>query len=53
MAYAFMLVIGARDPEAVKPIVLARAGSVSEGPFAQHVMLPMLAAKSSSPEFRG
>lgn len=54
MASAFMLVLGARDPEAVKATVLARAQSVGEGEFARWFMLPMLAAKFSSnpsPEF--
>ena len=56
MASTFMLVLGARDPEAVKAAVLARAQSVGEGKFAKHLMLPMLAAKfssSPSPEFPG
>jgi hypothetical protein len=48
MASTFMLVLGARDPEAVKAAVLARAQSVGEGKFAKHLMLPMLAAKFSS-----
>ena len=56
MASAFMLVLGARDPEAAKSAIIARAEFVGEGEFARHFMLPMLAAKFSpnpSPEFPG
>ena len=51
MASAFMLAIGARDPEAVKPEIVQRAASVGEGAFALYVMLPMVDAKFSLPEF--
>jgi hypothetical protein len=56
MGSAFMLVLGARDPEAAKLAIIARAESVGEGDFARRVMLPMLAAKfplNPSPEFPG
>jgi hypothetical protein len=45
MASAFMLVLGARDPDAVKTAIIRRAESVGEGDFARRVMLPMLTAK--------
>jgi hypothetical protein len=51
MAGAFMLVIGARDQEAIRPIILQRATAVGEGAFAKRVMLPMVGAKISLPEF--
>ena len=53
MASAFMLVLGARDTEAGKTVIIRRAESVGEGEFASRVILPMFAAKSSSPEFLG
>jgi hypothetical protein len=51
MASAFMLVLGGRDREAVKPVILQRAAAVGEGEFAKRVMWPMVDAKSSLPEF--
>jgi hypothetical protein len=51
MAKAFTLVLRARDPAAVKLAILAHAISIGEGEFAGRVMLPMLDAKFSSPEF--
>lgn len=54
MASCFMLVLGARNQEAVRLVILARAKSIGEGEFAGGVLLPMLAAKfaqTSVPEF--
>jgi hypothetical protein len=54
MASCFMLVLGARDQDCVKPVILARAESINEGDFARRVLLLMLAAKfaqTSVPEF--
>jgi hypothetical protein len=56
MSSTFMLVLRAREREAAKSAIIARAESVGEGEFARCVMLPMLDAKFSpnpSPEYPG
>jgi hypothetical protein len=50
MASAFMVVIGARNPEAARPVILQRAAAVGERRFAERVMLPMLVAKFAPSE---
>lgn len=51
MAHAFMLVIGARDRDAVKLRVLQLAASVGEEEYARRVMLPMIDGKFPLPDF--
>jgi hypothetical protein len=50
MASAFMIVIGARDPETAKPVILQRATSVGERHYAEHKMLRMLMRKFAPSE---